>query len=77
MNIPIFHSCNSYIRLWEKKADNFKSILINTFWVGSLSKKFPNEIQKTARRKMIHIGSAKTLEDLKIPPGNKASSACL
>ncbi|MCW7494700.1 type II toxin-antitoxin system RelE/ParE family toxin [Leptospira sp. 2 VSF19] len=28
-------------------------------------------MQRTARRKMIHIDSAKNLEDLKTPPGNR------
>ncbi|TGK30626.1 type II toxin-antitoxin system RelE/ParE family toxin [Leptospira yasudae] len=40
-------------------------------WLGKLSKKFPKDIQRTARRKLIHLDSAKFLEDLKIPPGNR------
>ncbi|PJZ68908.1 plasmid maintenance system killer [Leptospira perolatii] len=40
-------------------------------WQGKFSKKFPKDIQRTARRKLIHLDSAKTLEDLKIPPGNR------
>ncbi|MCR1795761.1 type II toxin-antitoxin system RelE/ParE family toxin [Leptospira sp. WS58.C1] len=42
-----------------------------TIWLGKFSKKFPKDIQRTARRKLIHLDSAKTLEDLKIPPGNR------
>ncbi|TGL55281.1 type II toxin-antitoxin system RelE/ParE family toxin [Leptospira wolffii] len=42
-----------------------------TIWLGKFSKKFPKEIQRTARRKLIHIDSAKNIEDLKIPPGNR------
>lgn len=40
-------------------------------WKGKFSKKFPKNIQRTARRKLIHLDSAKSLEDLKIPPGNR------
>ncbi|PNV75196.1 type II toxin-antitoxin system RelE/ParE family toxin [Leptospira inadai] len=42
-----------------------------TIWLGKFSKKFPKDIQRTVRRKLIHLDSAKTLEDLKIPPGNR------
>lgn len=40
-------------------------------WLGKFSKKFPKEIRRTARRKLIHIDSAKNIEDLKIPPGDR------
>jgi len=40
-------------------------------WNGEYSRKFPVEIQKTARRKLIHIHSAITLNDLRVPPGNR------
>ncbi|WP_081102131.1 type II toxin-antitoxin system RelE/ParE family toxin, partial [Leptospira santarosai] len=47
-----------------------------TIWLGRFSKKFPKDIdiQRTAKRKLIHLDSAKTLEDLKIPPGNRLHS---
>ncbi|ASV10509.1 plasmid maintenance system killer [Leptospira santarosai] len=45
-----------------------------TIWLGKISKKFPKDIQRTAKRKLIHLDSAKTLEDLKIPPGNRLHS---
>jgi len=35
------------------------------------SKKLPHNIQRTALRKMIILNYAVSLEDLKIPPGNK------
>ena len=38
---------------------------------GFYSKKFPAEIQKTARRKLLQIDSAISLKDLKVPPGNR------
>lgn len=40
-------------------------------WEGEFSKKFPFEIQRNARKKLRHIHAAITLEDLRIPPGNK------
>ncbi|WP_080600578.1 type II toxin-antitoxin system RelE/ParE family toxin [Leptospira santarosai] len=45
-----------------------------TIWLGKFSKKFPKDIQRTAKRKLIHLDSAKTLEDLKIPPDNRLHS---
>lgn len=35
------------------------------------SRKFPQNIQKIARRKLIILDSAIELDDLKVPPGNK------
>jgi len=35
------------------------------------SKKLPHDIQRTALRKMIILNYSVSLEDLKIPPGNK------
>ena len=38
---------------------------------GIVAKKLPNEIQNIARRKLRMLSSAKIIDDLKIPPGNK------
>lgn len=35
------------------------------------SKKLPQSIQRIALRKLIMIDSSKSLEDLRVPPGNK------
>jgi len=35
------------------------------------SKKFPAEIQRTALRKLRMLNRAQTLNDLKVPPGNR------
>ncbi|TGN11204.1 type II toxin-antitoxin system RelE/ParE family toxin [Leptospira ilyithenensis] len=43
-------------------------------WKGTLSKRFPKDIQRTARRKMIQIDGATDINDLKIPPGNRLHS---
>lgn len=40
-------------------------------WQGERSRKLPNQIQETARRKLRMINSAIDLNDLKIPPANR------
>jgi len=40
-------------------------------WNGKLSKKFPQNIQQTARRKLVHVNSAISINDLRVPPGNR------
>lgn len=40
-------------------------------WNGESSRKFPSTIQQTARRKLVHINSAISINDLRIPPGNR------
>lgn len=49
----------------------FKDKETEKVWNGHYSKKFSVEMQKTARRKLIHIHSAINPNDLRIPPGNK------
>ena len=38
---------------------------------GEVSKRFPQDIQKRALRKLRLIDQSKKLEDLRIPPGNR------
>lgn len=40
-------------------------------WNGIRSKKLPNEIQDTARRKLRMINSSQNVVDLRIPPANR------
>lgn len=40
-------------------------------WNNIYSRKLPIEIQKTAKRKLLQIHAAVSLNDLKIPPGNR------
>ena len=40
-------------------------------WDGYVSRKFPSAIQQTARRKLVHIHSAVSINDLRVPPGNR------
>ncbi len=39
-------------------------------WQGLVSRKLPNEIQNTARRKLRMINSAGNINDLRVPPAN-------
>ena len=38
---------------------------------GDVSRKFPPDIQRTARRKLIYLNEADSLADLLAPPGNR------
>jgi toxin HigB-1 len=49
----------------------FKDKETEKIWNGEYSRRFPADIQRIARRKLIHIHSALNLNDLKIPPGNR------
>lgn len=40
-------------------------------WSGLRSRKLPNEIQETARRKLRMINSSQDVVDLRIPPANR------
>jgi proteic killer suppression protein len=40
-------------------------------WRGVFSRKLPQDIQKTALRKLRMLNSAKRLDDLAVPPGNQ------
>lgn len=40
-------------------------------WNRRYSKKLPEGIQKRGRQKLILVDSAMTIEDLRVPPGNR------
>lgn len=50
---------------------NFYDKETEKIWNNNYSKKFPPEIQKIAKRKLLQIHAAINLNDLKIPPGNR------
>ena len=50
---------------------SFKDKETEKIWNGKFSKKFPFDIQRAARRKLIMIHSAIDLNDLRVPPGNR------
>lgn len=40
-------------------------------WNGEVSRKFPIEIQQTARRRLVHVNSTISINDLRVHPGNR------
>ena len=50
---------------------SFKDKETQRIWVGFYSKKLPFEIQRTSKRKLIHIHSAIKIDDLRAPIGNR------
>ena len=40
-------------------------------WSGRASRRLPADIQNTARRKLRMLHNAQTLDDLRVPPGNR------
>ena len=49
----------------------FAGIHTEKIWNGKCVKTFPTDIQRTMKRKLVHIHSAVSLNDLTIPPGNR------
>ncbi len=50
---------------------SFKNNETQLIWEGKVSRKLPIEIQKTARRKLRMIHNSFSLNDLRVPPGNR------
>jgi proteic killer suppression protein len=42
-----------------------------TIWDGRRSRRLPSDIQAIALRKLRLINNARTLDDLRVPPGNR------
>ena len=38
---------------------------------GQMSRRIPQDIQRTARRKLLQLHAAVTLRDMAVPPGNR------
>jgi proteic killer suppression protein len=49
--------------------ESFASDETEKIFRGQVSKKFPKDIQRTARRKLIYLDDAEDLQDLLAPPG--------
>jgi proteic killer suppression protein len=49
---------------------SFGNIETQSIWNGNSSKKYPQNIQQVARRKLRMINSSDNLNDLRIPPAN-------
>jgi len=54
----------------SKLIENFKCKETRKIWDRQFSKKFPADIQKTARRKLIAISISDSVQDLRQPPSN-------
>jgi toxin HigB-1 len=51
--------------------ESFASNETEKIFRGQVSKKFPKDIQRTARRKLLYLDDAVDLQDLLAPPGNR------
>ncbi|BBD64245.1 plasmid maintenance system killer [Nostoc commune NIES-4072] len=50
---------------------NFKSEETKLIFDGFISSQYPANIQKTALRKLLIIDAATSINDLRVPPGNR------
>ncbi len=50
---------------------SFKSKETEKIWFGKFSRKLPEDIQQTARRKLRMLNNSSDLNDLKVPPSNR------
>ena len=50
---------------------NFHDKETEKIWNNTYSKRYPTEIQKIAKRKLLQIHAAVSINDLRIPPGNR------
>lgn len=50
---------------------SFKSDRTQTIFEGFKSPEYPPDIQKTALRKLLQLHAATSINDLRIPPGNR------
>ena len=51
--------------------ESFSSAETKKIFLGKKSSKLPNDIQRTARRKLLYLDDADDLQDLLAPPGNR------
>jgi proteic killer suppression protein len=50
---------------------SFRNAVAEAAWARRFIKGVPNDIVKVANRKLMQIHNARTLEDLRAPPGNR------
>ncbi len=50
---------------------NFLDREAEKIWSGKASRRLPADIQQVARRKLRMLHNAASLEDLRVPPGNR------
>ena len=51
--------------------ESFADVETERIFQGSVSRKLPSDIQRTARRKLMYLHTAKDVRDLLAPPGNR------
>ncbi len=49
---------------------SFASKEVKKIFQGEVSKKYPRDIQRRARRKLLYLYDAEDIQDLRAPPGN-------
>jgi proteic killer suppression protein len=50
---------------------HFKSVETRRIFEGFKSTTYPSDIQKTALRKLLQLHAATSINDLRVPPGNR------
>ena len=50
---------------------SFRGKEAQRIWFGESVRRFPPALQKISRRKLRMLNNARTLEDLRLPPGNR------
>ena len=50
---------------------SFRDKETERIWEGEVSRRFPPDILRTARRRLLILHAAISLEDLRVPPGNR------
>ena len=50
---------------------SFRDRETERIWLGAVSRRLPRDIQGAARRKLRLLHVARTLDDLRVPPGNR------
>lgn len=50
---------------------SFRSKETEKVWYLDISRKYPEEIQRTALRKLVMLDKSKDINDLRIPPANR------
>jgi len=50
---------------------SFRDRETERIWEGEVSRRFPPDILRTAKRRLLILHAAISLEDLRVPPGNR------
>ena len=50
---------------------SFRDKEAQRIWEGEVSRRFPPDILRTAKRRLLILHAAISLEDIRVPPGNR------